>query len=118
MVQKPAETMLLCEARKPNGPGGGPDDAWGCAYVWETGKTPSDFQRTSGAKTMANRHSLNAPDYWPDRDRNMIGKETGKVAVLWSDGHATVNTRKYMLDNLSLWRTNKDLTQTPYAATQ
>jgi prepilin-type N-terminal cleavage/methylation domain-containing protein/prepilin-type processing-associated H-X9-DG protein len=118
MVTKPSETMLLCESRSPDGDGGKPDDNKGRAFVWETGTTPTDTTgRMSGAKTMANRHELGAPGFWNDLDRNMLGKETGKVAVLWADGHATVNTRKYMLDDLRLWRLDKDLTQTPYAAT-
>ena len=96
-LEKTGETVLLCESR--NVGTDGPNDDYGHHSIPFPGPHPRERKNT--ALWMANRHTL--------KDSEEENNETGKVAVLWADGHATVKRRKWMLDNYKAWLINKNV---------
>lgn len=100
-VHYPTETLLTVEAREMTGPGGKPDDTLGRPYSYAPGGDmgPSAKHPRRTHLNLANRHPMGAPDEY--------GSEQGKVVVLWADGHATVVSRKKVIEDTNMWTIEK-----------
>ena len=95
-VEAAGETVLLCESRWFIS-SGKYSDASGCHGIPKP--TIKSRSRLVTSWYMANRHSMGASEE--------VGKEQGKVGVLWADTHATIESRKTMLDDVRAWLVDK-----------
>ena len=98
-VRNPASKIVFCESRYNVFGYSEVFDDLGMAFCYPPGPDTKGFTRLKSSYSIANRHSGNASE--------KIDNETGRVAVLWGDSHATSVIRKDVLDNEKWWEVKK-----------